>query len=238
MSNTILDIKNLTLKTGNAEKTILRNINLTIEQGDFLILLGSNGSGKSSLLKIIAGRYHLTFGEMKLMATKEEIITLSQDSGESLFSNLTVLENCLLYQERKQEKFFTLATKKKQVFFEKYLESFNKKLPSKLNMKVATLSGGEKQALVLALSFVEKPKLLLLDEYTSALDPKSSLNLTKLTAYLLRENKVTCILATHDLDIAMNYGNKILALQNGAICRFLKKDAILNFTREELLEVY
>jgi putative tryptophan/tyrosine transport system ATP-binding protein len=238
MSEIILEIKNLQLKAKNAEKTILHDINLTLEEGDFLILLGSNGSGKSSLLKLITGRYPITFGEMKLGVTNKEIITLTQDSMESLFGNLTVLENCLLYEERQSKKFFRFATRQKRIFFSKYLESFNKKLPSKLNTKVATLSGGEKQALVLALSFVNKPKLLLLDEYTSALDPKSSLKLTKLTDNLVQEHKVTCVLATHDLDIALNYGNKILALHNGEICRFLKKDAIIHLSRKELLEIY
>lgn len=231
----VLHLSNLSLEIPGLDKAILHGIDYTINYRDFVILLGSNGSGKSSLLKLIDGRYEKTAGEIifagrDLMqysrsARAEQIITLTQNYEESLFGTLTVLENCLLrFHGGDAAQFFT-----------KYLAKFNLNLASKLGEITANLSGGEKQALAFALSVLYPPKLLLLDEHTSALDPKAALNLMQLTDEVVRANGITCILTTHDLDIALNYGNKILALRDGKTHCCIDRGTRVNITKKDLV---
>jgi putative ABC transport system ATP-binding protein len=227
MNNALIQIQQVSLKIDSLEKPILDNINYDIARGDVVVLLGSNGSGKSSLLKLIDRRYEPTKGqillEKKSLNTipnkifRKEIITLTQNSDESLFPSLTVLENYLLVKQHHEPRLFALHARNEHHFLADYLASFNPNLPNKLNQITAKLSGGEKQALVLALAVLYPPKILLLDEHTSALDPNSAQQLMSLTQNIIQQHKITCILTTHDLDIAQQYGNRILALQHGKI---------------------
>jgi len=238
MKKTILNLNNIAFKISQVNKPILQDINYRVQQGDFIILLGSNGSGKSSLLKLIDRRYQPTFGQIKLnqidlkkYSVKEfakQVITLTQNPMDSLFGSLTVLENCLLANER--------GLKHNPVFFENYLADFNVNLKTKFDTKTAALSGGEQQALALALSVLHPPQILLLDEHTSALDPKTADNILNLTAKLIQKHQITCILSTHDLETALNFGNKIVALSNGKILRCFDEEQKKKLTKRDLLE--
>jgi putative ABC transport system ATP-binding protein len=137
----------------------------------------------------------------------QKIATLTQNYTESLFTSLTVYDNYLLYLQRRSCK----------LIFAKYIAQFNPALAEKSEQKVDHLSGGEKQALALGLRMLNPPQLLLLDEHTSALDPKTAQQVMQLTQKIVTENHLTCILTTHDLDIALHYGNRILALNQGKI---------------------
>ncbi len=220
-------IRNVGLKFPGADRPILDDINYSINPGDRIILLGSNGSGKSSLLKLLNRTYHPTTGEILLKGKNldaipmrrlsQQVVTVTQDLRDSLFYNLTVFENCLLWATRFQKISFKISSREEKKFYADYLVAFHGQLPKKLDVSVAALSGGERQSLVLALCLQHPPQLLLLDEHTSALDPKIATSLIRYTERLLQEKSITCVLTTHNLEIALKYGNRLLALAEGRI---------------------
>ena len=248
MKSALLNIDHVSLKISGVDIPILSDINYQVQQGDFVIILGSNGSGKSSLLKLLDGRYHQTAGNIYLnekflsnystYKLSQTIITLTQNPHDSLFTSLTILENYLLVKQRHESKLFSLVSKTERAFFANYLTEFNDNLPGKLDQVVDKLSGGEKQALALALSVLYPPKILLLDEHTSALDPKSAQQLMSLTQRVVAEHNITCMLTTHDLDIALQYGNRILALHQGKIFKMIEQENKKSLTQQDLLAVY
>jgi len=239
-------IDQVSLRFPVADRPILENINYVIDSGDRIILLGSNGSGKSSLLKLLNRTYRPTSGTILLQGNNlqkvpveplsQRVVTVTQDLRDSLFFNLTVLENCLLWETRFQRISFKISKPKETAFYRDYLADFHAQLAKKLQISVAALSGGERQSLVLALCLLHPPELLLLDEHTSALDPKIAANIIDYTEKLLEEKRITCVLTTHNLDIALKYGNRLLALAEGRIR--LQADGIekSKLTHEEVLE--
>lgn len=245
--NTMLYIKQVSLKLPKLDNPILSAINYTVNKNDFIIVLGSNGSGKSSLLKLIDRRYTPTAGKIFLdhklineysdAEFSKRVITLTQNPHDSLFTSLTVLENYLLVKQRNEPKLFSIRSKQEREFFSDYLQEFNPKLSLKLDQIVENLSGGEKQALALALGVLYPPEILLLDEHTSALDPKSAEQLMALTNRVVLQHHITCLLTTHDLDIAMQYGNRILALRHGEICKMYDAENKQQVSQQELLAV-
>lgn len=236
---TLLTMQNLNLKI-NDEKPILKNINYQIKRGDFVILLGNNGSGKTSLLKLIQRQYVPSSGSIYLENKKIEsyseseyakkIGILTQNCLESLFPSLTIFENYLLMQPN--------AKYKNRESLRNYLKSFNPTIAENLDASLHGLSGGQKQALSLAYCLLNSPELVLLDEHTSALDPKTNAHIMALTAKTLLQKKITCILTTHDLDIALNYGNRILILQDGKIHQTYEKNVNCHITKEILMAYY
>ncbi|MFA6409421.1 MAG: ATP-binding cassette domain-containing protein [Gammaproteobacteria bacterium] len=247
MNHPLLEIKNLSYTPQGLSRSVLNNINYKIYPGDFVILLGSNGSGKSSLLKTIDRRTEATTGDILLSNKKishysqkefaSQVITLTQNTVDSLFPSLTVLENCFLALERLSIKTFLNQQNPKQ-FFSTHLKQFNNNLAHHFSTHVSVLSGGEQQALVLALSMLHPPKLLLLDEHVSALDPKAAEHLLKFTAKIIDEHKITCVLTTHDLKTALRFGNRLLALSNGKVSREFNEKEKKALTQEDLLNLY
>lgn len=229
MTNTpIISIRQLGLALNKEAPMILQGISYEIHANDFIILLGSNGSGKSSLLKLIDRRYRPTQGYLTLdckniqnysqACLSKYVTTLTQNHSESLFPALTILENAMLAKQRHEKKLWKWGiSRKERNFFAEYLAEFNPTLPLKLNMPASALSGGEQQALALALSILYPPRVLLLDEHTSALDPIAAKRLMQITATAIQKHRIPCVLCTHDLTLALSYGNRILALQQGKI---------------------
>jgi putative ABC transport system ATP-binding protein len=234
----LLTFKQLTLTHPALERPILKNINYTITAGDCVVVLGANGSGKSSLLKLIDGRYKTNDGSILLQnknilalsthARAHTVHTLTQNASDNLFFKLTVLENYQLLQKRQttQTSDFSLAD---------YLRDFNPNLANKLTVLVGRLSGGEQQALALALAVLYPPQILLLDEHTSALDPKTAEHLMALTARIISERHITALLTTHNVNHALQYGNRILALKEGEIYDCIETADKKNLTAEDLL---
>lgn len=241
MKKKILDIQNVSLAIATVDKPILSEINYQIYQSDFVIILGSNGSGKSSLLKLIDRRYQATTGQIlleeKLLSSYSEnkfckrVKTLTQNLHDSLFASLTVFENYLLIKNK------IGSQKKEREFFKNYLLPFNPNLALKLDQQVDKLSGGEKQALALALTVLNPPDILLLDEHTSALDPKSAKDLMSLTQKIVQEFQITCVMTTHDLEIAEQYGNRLVALQHGKIYQQIESREKVKLNQDSLLAV-
>lgn len=245
MNPITLKIDNVSLIIPGLDKPILSHIHYEVAKGDFIIILGSNGSGKSSLLKLLDRRYKPTAGNILLddvfiekvpvKSFHRKVITLTQDYHESLFSTLTVFENCLLAKQRQKTELFSLPKKEEKHFFMDYLQEFNPNLPQKMDQIVDNLSGGEKQALALALSVLTPPEILLLDEHTSALDPKSAGTLMALTQRVIEKHHITCLLTTHDLDIALQYGNKILSLRHGEVYQTIDETKKKALNQQDLL---
>ncbi|RDI44612.1 ATP-binding cassette domain-containing protein [Aquicella lusitana] len=241
---TILNLKNVTLNFAAAGRSILDGINYEVNHGDFIILLGSNGSGKSTLLKLLHRDYQASSGQINFMGKpimqypaktfSRDVAVLTQNCSDSLFTSLTIYENYLLMKQ-----FSGLLKKSNKLernFLIQYLADYNANLSRKLDVVIEQLSGGEKQALALALCFLQPPSLLLLDEHTSALDPKTSDQIMALTQKMITQHHITCIMTTHDLNIAMQYGNRILVLRDGKIYKTLDKTDFLR--KEDLVANY
>lgn len=231
--NTLIKIKDLAIQFDKQKAPLFSNLNYQINSGDFVLLLGSNGSGKSSLLKLLNGELQPKQGEVELMNQsvfdlkinqRRKLITyLNQNTHESLFPSMTIFENAKLFVRKID----------RDTLYE-HLMQFNKHLPHKLNCLVSDLSGGQKQALALALIMLQPPKLLLLDEHTSALDPVAAKHIMQLTQQLIKKYKITCVMTTHHLPFAHEYGNRIIALRDGTALFFDEHNAAKN--RAEMIE--
>ena len=207
-------------------KDIIKGIDCELMPEDFMVVLGGNGSGKSTFMKLLNRHYEYTKGHVDIdsesirnysaKSIRQKIMTISQSIHESLFTNLTIEENAILiestYAEIHGDKF-----KQRQFLKElpDYLAQFNPKLPKIMKSQVSDLSGGEQQILALALYMRAKPKLLLLDEHTSALDPKKADVVMQFVNKIVKEQKIACIMTTHKLDDALKYGNRVVAIRDG-----------------------
>ncbi len=248
MSAPLLSFKNLSLKMPTKEDSILSEISIDIFGQDFIILLGSNGSGKSSLIKIINGLSVPTAGDVwfkgkslahsSMNKRAQEIVTLTQDLNLSTFSQLTVLENCLIALHRNKKVSFATSTKAEIEQVGGFLRQYNPILCDKLDEPVHSLSGGERQTLAFAMSVWSVPELLLLDEHTSALDPHRASRLMHLTDQVIRQNKITAVAATHNLEDALKYGNRLIAMNNGKIILDVDAKSKKLLTRQDLLALY
>lgn len=227
----LLEVNQLSLKFG--EHQVLDQISFELTTGEFIIMLGSNGSGKSSLLKAIYRENNITNGQIVLMrkslikysdkAFYNQVALLNQNYNQMVFNDLTISENFKLFSHSSNSNY--------EREFINNLKLYNEKFAStdKLGqIKVAQLSGGQKQTLALLLLILRKPKLILLDEHTSALDQNAEQSLMKLTYQIIKAQNIGCIMVTHNLDIATQYGDKILILKNGKISTTMdKKDIII-----------
>ncbi len=241
----ILQLQNIQVKFPNTNKCSLQKINFTVEKNDFVIVLGSNGSGKSTLLKLLYKQYRANIGDIHFLNQpissysekkfNQQIAILTQDCNESLFASLSVYENFLLVKKFKAINTNHLSDRE---FLKDYLYEFNCNLSNKLDMTINVLSGGEKQALALAFCLLRPPTLLLLDEHTSALDPKTSDQIMELTQQKVIEHQITCLLTTHNLNIAMQYGNRILALRDGQIYKDIFPQQKALITKDMLMNMY
>lgn len=251
MSNTILELKNIStiVNPGTKdEKKILKNINLTLNDGDFVTLLGTNGAGKSTLLNVINGSLFPNSGGIFLKGT--DITSLSeikrakfiaqvfQDPKMGTAPRMTVAENLLLATKRGQRRTLHLRSLDKHMA---KLKKETAKLPNGLDQHLNTfagnLSGGQRQTLSFLMATINRPDLLLLDEHTAALDPNTSHELLELTAQVVKKQKLTCIMITHQLKDALHFGNRTIVLKDGQIVldatgkerNELTEDAILKY---------
>lgn len=210
------------------ERKALNGLSLKLNEGDFLTIIGGNGAGKSTLFNAICGNFFLDEG--KIIINNEDftfkrnyeransIGYLFQDPRKGTAPNMTILENLLLAykRNRKNENFFG-ASKKEKAFFREQLEQLNLNLEDRLESKVGLLSGGQRQALSLLMTTIAKPKLLLLDEHTAALDPETSDKIESLTTKIVARDNITCMMITHNISQALAQGNKLIMINKGNI---------------------
>lgn len=248
----MIDIQNLNIIFNEGsfyEKQALKNINLHIEDGDFITLIGSNGAGKSTLLNAISGHTYINSGEihaagrnithMKEHKRYKFIARLFQDPFQGTAPSLTIIENLsLAYSRGKRLSLVPAVSKSDREFYVSVLSKLNMGLEDRLDTPVKLLSGGQRQALTLIMATMLKPKLLLLDEHTAALDPKTSVHIMKLTEDIIRKDRITTIMITHNLEDAMKYGNKTLVMNNGKIICTLNQKEKESMTMNDLMKLY
>src|SRR3989338_11023626 len=218
----LVELNNICFSVG--EKQIINSVSTAIFPGEFVVILGGNGSGKSTLLKLINRTYQQTSGTIlfknkpiasyDFKSLKKEMVTITQFISDSIFLELTVEENATLIESQK------IPCGE----LSHYLAQFNPTLSQALKTRVKNLSGGEQQMLAFALYLRHQPDLLLLDENTSALDPKKSDQVIEFTHDLVQKNKLTCLMTTHELNYALQYGTRLIAIHDGKII-FDVKDA-------------
>lgn len=249
MTEAILEIQHgvKTISNGLDEsKVIMNDLNLTIRSGDFITVLGGNGAGKSTLFNSIAGSLSLTKGKVLLKGQdisnkKEEerakfISRVFQDPKMGTAPRMTVAENLLLAMYRGQKRQFKkrpLVQNRQE--FQALCQLIGNGLEQHLDTPAGNLSGGQRQALSLLMATITKPELLLLDEHTAALDPKTSRSLMKLTDQRIQDNHLTCLMITHRMEDALTYGNRLIVLQKGQIKVDLAKEEKEKLTLQDLL---
>ncbi|WP_125604466.1 ABC transporter ATP-binding protein [Lapidilactobacillus bayanensis] len=227
----ILVLKDLSVAANQAtpeQNLILKQLNLTINAGDFVSVLGTNGAGKSTLFNAIAGNLPIPTGELRLnghllnslSAEKRSryIARVFQDPKLGTAPRMTVAENLLLALHRGQRR--TLkprGLKQQRANFQRLLATMGNGLAEHLDTPAENLSGGQRQALSFLMATERQPDLLLLDEHTAALDPKTSDQLMAQTNQVVTEQQLTCLMITHHLEDALKYGNRLIILSTGQI---------------------
>ncbi|WP_416207843.1 ABC transporter ATP-binding protein [Enterococcus sp. HY326] len=245
----ILELKKATkvIHNGpNEHLTILDHVNLKIAAGQFVTVLGGNGAGKSTLFNAISGSLSLTSGdvfikEKKITKESEEkraayLARVFQDPKMGTAPRMTVAENLLLAQKRGQSrKLVTRNLQNQRELFIQLCAEIGNGLENHLDTPTGLLSGGQRQALSLLMATIQKPDLLLLDEHTAALDPKTSRQLMTLTDKKIQEEALSCLMITHRMEDALNYGNRLLVLKNGRIVQDLDATEKQQLTLSDLL---
>jgi putative tryptophan/tyrosine transport system ATP-binding protein len=231
------------------EKIALNHLNLSMNQGDFVTIIGSNGAGKSTLLNLIAGKLIPDLGEVivaeKNLTQESEhkrsrlIGRVFQDPMAGTAPTLTIEENLAIAYGRTHRRGFSLGvTKKRRSFFKEKLETLQLNLENRLSAKVGLLSGGERQALSLLMATFTEPKILLLDEHTAALDPSRAELITALTKKIVEENNLTALMVTHNMQQAIDLGNRLIMMDRGEIIFEADQNRKQNLTVEELLKEF
>lgn len=246
-SKPVLEIRKLNFAFPHHQDLVLKNISLTLDEGDFAVVIGPNGSGKSTFLKTVHATFPSAYKQVFLNQMSYEqispsnlsrsIVSLSQKSADTLFLELSVLENCYMYEERYRPSWMRwLGSSHLETEYREYLAPFHPNLPEYLHQPVKKLSGGESQCLAMALCLKFPFDLLLLDEHTSALSPKSSDDLMNTLASYVRQHKKTVMMITHNLAHALQYGNRLLVLREGEIVEDLRDGAKSSLTTQDLLK--
>jgi len=227
----MLDVKEIR-KTFNAgtvnEKKALQGLNLHLNNGDFVTVIGGNGAGKSTMLNAIAGVWPVDSGSIVIDGvdvTKQPeykrakyIGRVFQDPMMGTAANMQIEENLAIASRRGKLPGLAWSSKAKQKeLFREMLAELDLGLEDRLTSKVGLLSGGQRQAITLLMATLSQPKLLLLDEHTAALDPKTAAKVLELTERIVTRDKLTTLMITHNMKDALRYGNRLIMLHNGNI---------------------
>lgn len=231
------------------ERKALQHINLDINDGDFVTVIGSNGAGKSTLMNAVSGSYETDSGRIfledkEITRLKEHqrakfIGRLFQDPLRGTAPNMTIEENLGLAYSRGKRRSLTLGIRSKDVdFFREKLKELDLGLEDRMKTPVGLLSGGQRQALTLLMATIVTPKLLLLDEHTAALDPKTADKVMKITDRIVKENNITTLMITHNISNAIEYGNKTIVMSQGKLLLTIEGEQRKNMTLEKLMKLY
>lgn len=227
----MLTLRNVT-KTFNRgtvnEKPALTGVNLHLAAGDFVTVIGGNGAGKSTLLNMIAGVFPLDLGTIELDG--EDVSRLSehqraknlgrvfQDPMRGTAADMQIVENLALARRRGEGRGLSWGTSREErEEYARQLATLDLGLESRLSSKVGLLSGGQRQALTLLMATLKKPKLLLLDEHTAALDPKTAAKVLELTRRVVEEHRLTTLMVTHNMNDAIRLGNRLIMMHEGNV---------------------
>ncbi|MBQ7758213.1 ABC transporter ATP-binding protein [Anaerotignum sp.] len=248
----MLELKNIykTFNPGSVnEKRALNGVNLTLEEGDFVTIIGGNGAGKSTMLNAIAGTWPLDSGSViidgiditKLPEHKRAIYLgrVFQDPMNGTAADMEIEENLAIAKRRGQKRTLKwgITKKEREEYFE-LLKMLDLGLENRMRTKVGLLSGGQRQALTLLMATLKKPKLLLLDEHTAALDPKTAAKVLELSDKIIAENGLTALMVTHNMKDAIAHGNRLIMMWDGQIILDIKGEEKKNLTVDDLLKQF
>ena len=246
----MLEIKNV-YKTFNAgtvnEKVALKGLDLTLEDGDFVTVIGGNGAGKSTMLNAVAGVWPIDMG--KILIDGQDVTRLSehqrakyigrvfQDPMMGTAATMGIEENLALAARRGVARSLRAGiTKKEREEYHELLKTLDLGLEDRMTSKVGLLSGGQRQAVTLLMATLKKPKLLLLDEHTAALDPATAAKVLELSEKLVSEHHLTCLMITHNMTDAIRYGNRLIMMDAGRIILDISGEEKQRLTKQDLLE--
>jgi len=239
-----------TFNRGSVNEVVLfTDFNLSINKGEFVSVVGSNGSGKTTLLNILcgttaidSGRIFLKnqdIGKMKEFQRAAFIGRVFQNTATGTCSSLTILENMSHTDNKGRIYGLTSGINKRRVdFYRSQLELLKLGLEDKINLTVGSLSGGQRQALALLISTMTPIDLLILDEHTAALDPRSSETVMELTEEIVNEKKITTLMVTHNLRYAVNYGDRLIMMHKGEAVIDVAGEDKYNYAVSDLLKVF
>ena len=248
----MLELKNIckTFNPGTVnEKRALRNLSLTLENGDFVTVIGGNGAGKSTMLNAISGVWPIDAG--KIIIDGDDVTKLAehkraaylgrvfQDPMTGTAATMNIEENLALANRR--GKIRTLRPEIREVERRQYKELLSilgLGLENRLTTKVGLLSGGQRQALTLLMATLKKPKILLLDEHTAALDPKTAAKVLQTTDEIVNRDKLTTIMITHNMKDAIAHGNRLIMMMDGKIILDIRGEEKKKLTISELLHQF
>ena len=231
------------------EKVALKEIDLQMNLGEFITVIGSNGAGKSTLLNVIAGNYQLTKGEVLIddqnltgipdYNRAHLVSRVFQDPLQGTAASMTIAENLVLALKRNSKlNLSTGVTSERREIFKEELSILNLGLEDRLDDKVGLLSGGQRQALTLVMATIQEPSVLLLDEHTAALDPKTAQKIVTITKEIVSHHNLTTVMVTHDLDHALELGTRTIMMDNGNIVLDVEDEERKDMTIDDLLEKF
>lgn len=245
----MLEIRNIH-KTFNAgtinEKIALDGVNLNLEPGDFVTIIGGNGAGKSTTLNAVAGVWDVDDGSividgvdvtrLKEYQRAKYLGRVFQDPMTGTAAIMSIEENMAIAARRGQHRTLRWGiTKKEREKYREMLATLGLGLESRMETKVGLLSGGQRQAITLLMASIQKPKLLLLDEHTAALDPKTAAKVLEISDKIIAENKLTAMMVTHNMKDAIAHGNRLIMMHEGRIIYDVSGETKKNLHVSDLL---
>lgn len=248
----MLEVKNIS-KTFNAgtvnEKVALNDLSLTIKDGEFVTVIGGNGAGKSTLLNAVCGTWKVDCGEILIdgiNVTKmpdykraKFLGRVFQDPMMGTAADMEIEENlALAFRRGKSRGLKSGITANEREYYKMLLKELDLGLETRLKTKIGLLSGGQRQTITLLMAAMKNPKLLLLDEHTAALDPKTAAKVLDITRKIVTENKLTTLMITHNMKDAIKYGDRLIMLYDGRVAFDVSGEEKKNLTVEQLLELF
>ena len=248
----MLEITNIS-KTFNPgtvnEKVALNGVSLTLEDGDFVTVIGGNGAGKSTLLNAVAGTWPVDEGSIVIDGVNvtrmpehkraKYIGRVFQDPMLGTAATMQIEENLALAKRRGEKRTLRVGiTPAEREEYKTLLESLGLGLESRLTAKVGLLSGGQRQALTLLMATLQKPRLLLLDEHTAALDPKTAAKVLEATERIVQKDQLTTLMITHNMKDAIAHGNRLIMMHEGRVAVDVSGEEKKKLTVDDLLQLF
>lgn len=231
------------------EHAALNDLSLQVSEGEFITIIGGNGAGKSTLFNVISGTMLCDSGIIEL--SKDNITYMPeykrasfigrifQDPMKGTAPNLTVGENLIIaYMRSIKKNIIGVPSKKEKNYIKERLAALNLGLEDRINTKIGLLSGGQRQAVTLVMATLVKPKLLLLDEHTAALDPVSAKSVIDLTNKIVSENNITTLMITHNISSALAMGNRTIMMDSGSIAIDIRGEERRELTVQDVLQKF
>ena len=248
----MLELKNL-YKTFNPgtinEKTALNGLSLSLKDGDFVTVIGGNGAGKSTMLNAVAGTWFVDEGQILIDGTDVTKLPeykraaylgrVFQDPMTGTAATMEIKENLALAKRRGKSRFLKPGiTRQEREEYRELLKILGLGLEDRLTSKVGLLSGGQRQALTLLMATLQKPKLLLLDEHTAALDPKTAAKVLEITETIVNRDHLTTLMITHNMKDAIKHGNRLIMMMDGKIILDIEGEEKKKLTVRDLLDQF